>query len=342
MSFSLIPRRIFPSVAFVRQISEGFKKHKPQVYEEYLDSLINPPVEKGKKYDDPDRVDPRTGILTSYYNWNHDVELSAFSHRIGYSPQKLPSLLRAVTAWRYQPLEISEDNCNGRLSVIGRSVVIMSVREFLYFTYPNMPDESMLKVDLALTGSESLAKVCDRLGLADIILTRPVRPEEKRSSLEAEDILSDALTAVVGAIYFDQGALAARKFVRNFILPQLSQNEINDVVRLENPKELLEFMLKHQNRGPPEARLLKESGRLTHFPTFVVGIFSDKKIVGEGVGTSLNRAEKEAMNAAIMSHIMREIKNPRFPSYDTTNKVDKSKNTMNKVDKKSKNVIRQR
>ena len=331
-NLSLFPRPLLLSVTFVRQISESFKKRKPQVYEEYLESLINPPVEKGKKYDDPDRVDPRKGILTSYYNWNHDVELSAFAHRIGYSPQKLPSLLQAVTAWRYQPLEISEDNCNDRLSAIGRSVVLMSVREFLYFTYPNMPDESMLKVDLALTGSDSLAKVCDRLGLADIILTRPVGPEEKRSNLEAEDILSDALTAVAGAVYFDQGAHAARKFVHNFILPQLSQNEIKDVVRLENPKELLEFMLKHQNRGPPEARLLKESGRLTHFPTFVVGIFSDKKIVGEGVGTSLNRAEKEAMNAAVISHITREIKNPCFPSYDITNKVAK----------KSKNVKRRR
>lgn len=316
ISSCFISRRILLSVATARQISEHFRNHKPQVYKEYLESVINPPVEKGKIYDDPDRVDPRTGILTSYYNWNHDVELSAFAHRIGYSPQKLPSLLQAVTAWGYHPLDISDDNCNDRLSVMGRSVMLMLVREFLYFTYSNMPDESMLKVDLALASSESLAKVCERLGLADIILTRPVGSDEKRTKLEAEEILSDALTAVVGAVYFDQGAWAARKFVHNFILPQLSQNEINNVVRLENPKEILEIMLKHQNRGPPESRLLKESGRLTHFPTFVVGIFSDKQIVGEGVGTSLNRAEKEAMNAAVMSHIMREIKRPQFPSFD--------------------------
>ena len=331
MNLCVISRRIAPSAVFVRQISEHFGKRKPQVYKEYLESVINPPVEKGKKYDDPDRVDPRTGVLTSYYNWNHDIELSAFAHRIGYSPQKLPSLLQAVTASGYQPLEASEEKCNDRLSVIGRSVVLMFVREFLYFTYPNMPDESMLKVDLALASSESLAKVCENLGLADIILTRPIGPEEKRTKLEAEDILSDALTAVVGAVYFDRGPCAARKFVHNFILPQLSQNEINDAVRLENPRELLEFMLKQQNRGPLESRLLKESGRLTHFPTFVVGIFSDKKIVGEGAGTSLNRAEKEAMNAAVMTHIMREIKEPCFPSFDVTLEGDK-------VDKKSKNV----
>lgn len=331
MSLCLFSRRIVPSVAFLRQISEDFGKRRPQVYKEYLESIINPPVEKGKKYDDPDRVDPRTGVLTSYYNWNHDIELSAFAHRIGYSPQKLPSLSQAVTAWGYQPLEISNDKCNDRLSAIGRSMVLVFIREFLYFTYPNMPDESMLKVDLALASPESLAKVCERLGLADIILTRPTGPDEKRTKLEAEAILSDALSAVVGAVYFDQGASAARKFVHNFILPQLNQNEINDVVRLENPKELLEFMLKHQNRGPPESRLLKESGRLTHFPTFVVGIFSDKKVVGEGVGTSLNRAEKEAMNAAVMSHIMREVKQPHFPSFDTPTEGDR-------VDKKLKNV----
>ena len=334
MSLRYISRRFVPSIAFTRQISEQFKKAKPLVYKEYLESVINPPVEKGKKYDDPDRVDPRTGILTSYYNWNHDLELSAFAHRVGYSPQKLPSLLQAVTAWRYQPMDISDDKCNDRLAVIGKSVLLMFIREFLYFTYPNMPDESMLKVDLALASAESLAKVCERLGLVDIILTRPIGPDEKRTKLESEDILSDALTAVVGAVHFDQGPCATRKFVHNFILPQLSQNEINNVVRLENPKEFLELMLKQQNRGPPESRLLKESGRLTHFPTFVVGIFSDKKIIGEGAGTSLNRAEKEAMNAAIMSHIMRVVKQPHFPSFDTTADNDQ-------VNKKSKKVTTQ-
>ena len=318
MSLLFISRRIIRSVALTRQISEQFRNSKPQVYKEYLESVINPPVENGKKYDDPDRVDARTGILTSYYNWNHDVELSAFAHRVGYSPQKLPSLLQAVTAWRYQPLNVSDDKCNDRLAVIGKSAILMFIREFLYFTYPNMPDESMLKVDLALASSKSLARLCDRLGLADIILTRPIGPEEKRTKLEADDILSDGLAAVVAAVYCDQGPCAARRFVHNFILPQLSQNEINDVVRLENPKEVLEFMLKQQNRGPPESRLLKESGRLTHFPTFVVGIFSDKKIIGEGAGTSLSRAEKEAMNAAVITHIMREVKQQHFPSFDAT------------------------
>ena len=314
MNSRLVIRRVLPQLSSVRHVSKYFRKTKPQVYSEFLDSAIDPP--KAKKLDAEERVDPKTGTVTAYSNWSHKVELFSFAHRVGYDPQQLPSLLEAVTAKGYEPSEVTEQqsqSSNGTLAVLGKSVTLLFVREFLYFTYPNLPGESILQVDLALTGSKSLAKVCECLGLADVILTRPVDIDEKRTPLEAQDILSNALLAVVGAVYFDQGAEEARKFVHNFILPQLTQNQVRDIVRLKKPKEMLTNMLKQQNRGPAESRLLRESGRLTHFPTFVVGIFSDQKIVGQGVGTSLDRAEKEAMNTAIVSHIMKETKNPNFP-----------------------------
>ncbi|XP_065888950.1 ribonuclease 3-like [Dysidea avara] len=328
MNSRLVFQRVLPQASSVRYISKYFRKTKPQVYSEFLESAINP---KAKKLDAEERVDPKTGTVTTYSNWSHEVELFAFAHRVGYDPQQLPSLLEAVTAKGYEPIEVTEEviehqsqQSNGTLAVLGRSITLMFVREFLYFTYPNLPGESMLQVDLALTGSESLAKVCERLGLADIILTRPLGLDEKRTPLEAQDILSNALLAVVGAVYFDQGAEEARKFVHNFILPQLTLNQVRDIVRLKKPKGTLTTMLKQQSRGPAESRLLRESGRLTHFPTFVVGIFSDQKIIGQGVGTSLDRAEKEAMNAAIVSHIMKETKTPNFPPLAETEKEDES------------------
>jgi len=312
MNSRLVFQCVLPRTSSVRHISKYFRKTKPQVYSEFLESVIEPP--KAKKQDAEERVDPKTGAVTTYSNWNHKVELFAFAHRIGYGPQQLPSLSEAVTAKGYELPGVTEKQSNGTLAVLGRSATLMFVREFLYFTYPNLPGESMLQVDLALTKSESLAKVCEHLGLADIVLTRPLGLDEKRTVLEAQDILSNALLAVVGAVYVDQGAEEARKFVHNFILPQLTQNQVRDIVRLKRPKATLRAMLKQQNRGPAESRLLRESGRLTHFPTYVVGIFSDQKIVGQGVGSSLMRAEDEAMNAAIVSYIMKEIKNPQFPS----------------------------
>jgi large subunit ribosomal protein L44 len=82
-------------------------------------------------------------------------------------------------------------------------------------------------------------------------------------------------------------------------------------MRLAEPKRVLAALLKKKGMEAPVARwvalfspdifpitqssrwhrLLEESGRMTHAPSFVVGIFSGATKLGEGVGNSLKMAE---------------------------------------------------
>ena len=128
-----------------------------------------------------------------------------------------------------------------------------------------------------------------------------------------EDI-KHAFRAVTGALYVDKGPLSARKIVHDFVIPQLAGRDLHELIKLQHPKFMLRAILKGQRQLPPVTRLIKESGRLTHFPSFVVGVYSGGKLLAEGCGTSLKRAEKEAVIAALHKHFQTELANTPLPS----------------------------
>ena len=57
-----------------------------------------------------------------------------------------------------------------------------------------------------------------------------------------------------------------------------------------------------------------ETGRLTHFSSFVVGVCSGDKLLAEGCGISLKRVEKEATTAALIKHFQVEMSTISLPS----------------------------
>lgn len=60
-------------------------------------------------------------------------------------------------------------------------------------------------------------------------------------------------------------------------------------------------------RKRPIARLLKESGRLSISPVFVVGIYSGLDKIGEGYGSSLAMSEERAAKDALANYYMKEL-----------------------------------
>jgi large subunit ribosomal protein L44 len=71
------------------------------------------------------------------------------------------------------------------------------------------------------------------------------------------------------------------------------------MLKFVEPKRALLEMVKKYNREPPKSRLLKETGRYSNSPVFVVGIFSGPDQIGEGFGSSLKMAEFRAAEDAL-------------------------------------------
>lgn len=246
-------------------------------------------------------------------NWNYDTELAALAARLGQKVKDVPSLVNSLqqegkvkTVSTGTKQIVMKDN---RLSVLGRSTMMHYVNEYLHFSYPMM-DGSML-TDLAdfITSRDSLVKLADHFGVTDLIRSKSGFTFQSNPST-----ISQSFCGILGAIYCDQGPKSTKKLVHDVIIAQLSGCDLQEIIKLQHPRFMLNAILSSQKRQKPVSRLISESGRATHFPSFVVGIFSGDNCLGEGTGTSLRRAEVEAMRTALHIHFQKELSATPLPS----------------------------
>jgi len=245
------------------------------------------------------------------------AEIADFARHIGYQPEELPSLLTAFTTKSFvQKFTSPETNYqyNDRLSTLGRTVQLMYVQEHLYTVYPNLLSDELEDLSSAITANEYLCKHLDIIN----IIRSPVKIIDLPSPAR-DSTLSDVALAIVGALYCDKGAEAARKFVEQFIIPVLDEVDINVLIKLEHPKQMLCYILTEQNKPLPVSRLLENThikgkdGAKDH-ANFVVGVFSGDELLAEHTSSLLAEAEKVAIVTALTKHFMTELKKVPNPS----------------------------
>jgi len=255
------------------------------------------------------QIDPHTGKHRKISNWNYHAELYALAQRLGHNITDVPSLKSALTHKSLPSLNSKESSGaqhNGRLAIFGNAVLVHYVQEYLYFTYPHLEGHMLFDLTKFLTNHGTLADAANYLGITNLI-----RCNHK---LRDDSMIGRAFCAVVGALYVDNSPKDARKVVHDFLLPQLAGKDFHELIKFQHPKFMLRIILKQQGKPAPITRLLKETGRLTHFPSFVVGVYSGEKLLAEGCGTSLKRAEKEATTAALIKHFQVEMSTISLPS----------------------------
>lgn len=247
-------------------------------------------------------------------NWNYATELSALAVRLGHTVEDLPSLLKALQQDSYVKTTLGTPSKQvvitpNRFSVLGRAVMLHYVNEYLFFAYPVMDGSMVLDLANSITSQSALIKLANHFGVSDLIKTKV-----NLALAENDVVISQAFCGVFGAVYHDKGPKVTKELVHKTVLPQLAGQDLEEVVKLQHPRLLLNMILSKQNRPKPVARLISESGRATHFPSFVVGIFSGESCLGEGTGTSLRRAEHEAMLTALRTHFQKELSVTALPS----------------------------
>ena len=257
-------------------------------------------------------VKPATSPFRKGSNWNYRAELSALATRLGHEAEGLPSLVKAL----YQESRIGVGSKVGqiivkpnRLSVLGRSTMMHYVNEYIYFTYPEMDGQMLIDISAHLTNQDALVKIANHVGVTDLIQTKV-----DLSSGLSSFIISQSFCGVVGAVFKDQGPSAVKKLVCDLVMTQLATLDLQETLKLQHPRFMLKKILSSQGRPKPVSRLISESGRATHFPSFVVGVFSGEDCLGEGTGTSLRRAELEAMCTALQTHFQKELSACALPS----------------------------
>ncbi|KAI8319464.1 ribonuclease III [Martensiomyces pterosporus] len=199
---------------------------------------------------------------------------------------------------------------NERLEWMGKRVLNLYVGEHLHVKYPNLPTETLQDLQHANFGLASLAEVAKHFGMKPAMRWLPSSKEAPNVGLTK--VLGKGVQALVGAIYHDQGAVAAKKFIHEHILTK--PVDVEAVMQIKHPKRLLIALTKRKNMEFPVARILKETGRFTSSPVFIVGVFSGTKMIGNGFGSSLRMAEHRAAKDALLKYYAKEIKDFELPS----------------------------
>ncbi|KAI1503901.1 54S ribosomal protein L3 [Biscogniauxia marginata] len=130
-----------------------------------------------------------------------------------------------------------------------------------------------------------------------------VNDERNTKDLLVDDVKKNAhanfVRALIGAVWLHSGRETAKSFVKAHVLSR--QLDLSNMFEFKIPTRELARLCAREDFEAPVARLLTETGRLSRTPVFVVGIFSGRDKLGEGVGPSLDSARISAAINALKS-----------------------------------------
>lgn len=185
---------------------------------------------------------------------------------------------------------------NERLEFLGDAVLELSVTEYLYKTYPN-PEGELTNWRAALVNAVMLAKITADLGVEQFLYLS--RGEARDSSTRArQTILANAFEAIVGALYLDQGWVAADKFIHEKILVHLPN--ILEHRLFMDPKSRFQEAAQDKVGLTPQYRVVSESGP-DHNKLFTVAVFVGRELVAQGTGNSKQDAQMIAAENALVT-----------------------------------------
>jgi ribonuclease-3 len=92
---------------------------------------------------------------------------------------------------------------NERLEFLGDAVLGLIVTDYLYRTYPDMPEGELAKVRASVVNSAALAELAAELDIGAALLLG--KGEDQSGGRHKPSILADAMEALIGAVYLDKG-----------------------------------------------------------------------------------------------------------------------------------------
>jgi ribonuclease-3 len=217
-----------------------------------------------------------------------------FHRSFGYRFHNGSLLVEAMTHRSY--VRINSDNIpsNERLEFLGDSVLGLLVADYLYKINPDYSEGDLTKAKAMLVNETTLSMVGRETGLNKFIYLS--EDEEKSGGRERNSIVSDAMEAVIGAIYLDGGLMPARSFIRQTVLSYMG-DVLADTDLYNYKGELLEYLQARGNRTP-HYEIISETGP-DHEKTFKVAVRTNGTITGTGTGLSKKEAEQRAAAKAL-------------------------------------------
>lgn len=211
---------------------------------------------------------------------------------IGYEFSRPELLRQALTHSSFANEKHKKQSDNERLEFLGDAVLELVSSEFLFKNYPKMPEGELTKFRASIVCEPTLALCTQEIELGKYLYLG--KGEDLTGGRRRKSILSDALEAVIGAIYLDGGFEAAKAFVHRFILVDIEHKKL-----FHDSKTILQELAQGTYKEELRYVLLEEVGP-DHDKQFKVEARMGERVVGQGVGHTKKAAEQEAAYQALL------------------------------------------
>ena len=184
---------------------------------------------------------------------------------------------------------------NERLEFLGDAVLEIIVTEILFHDFTKTPEGDLTNWRASLVNYRMLAAIADELGVDKYLYLSKGESKDKNSKAR-QYILANAMEAIIGALYLDQGIRPAKKFVKAFIVSKLD-NILKNKLYLD-PKSKFQERAQEIYGVTPHYKVLSESGP-DHAKDFEVGLYLNNELVSRGKGTSKQEAQVAAADEGL-------------------------------------------
>ena len=187
---------------------------------------------------------------------------------------------------------------NERLEFLGDSILGFVVAQKLYDLFPSASEGVLSRLRASLVNQSSLAELARQHQLGDYLLLGS--GELKSGGFRRDSILSDALEAIMGALFKDQGINACQTWIELLFAEKLNDLSLDNWQK--DPKTQLQELMQSKKQVLPEYTLITMSG-LAHEQMFQVKC-SIPLLTDTCVGTGISRKKAEQSAAELMLELL--------------------------------------
>lgn len=220
--------------------------------------------------------------------------IEALEGKIGYTFRDRSLLVLALTHTSFaNEAHSGHLGSNERLEFLGDAVLELVSSDFFYREKPKLSEGELTKLRASFVCEPALAYCAEQIPLPPYLLLG--RGEEMTGGRLRPSIVSDAMEAVIGAIYLDGGLTPARAYIDRFIL-----NDIEGKRYFYDAKTILQEEIQKDKDAVLSYELRGEEGP-EHLKRFTVAALRDGVPLAEGEGSSKKEAEQRAAYAALLA-----------------------------------------
>lgn len=223
-----------------------------------------------------------------------NIRLKELEDKISYHFQDKNLLAQALTHSSYaNEHRLDHNHCNERLEFLGDAVLEIVTSDFLYHKYTDKPEGDLTKIRASIVCEPTLAYCAEDIQLGSYLFLG--KGEDATGGRNRNSVVSDAMEAVIGAIYLDGGFASAKEFIHKFILNDMEHKKL-----FYDSKTILQEIVQGHTDETLTYVLLKEEGP-DHNKSFEVSAMLGDQEIGRGIGRTKKSAEQRAAYRGILT-----------------------------------------